>query len=146
MSTKLRLSDAQSVLDAQPFSALLGARITEFGPGVATLELDVDGRHHQQFGLVHGGVLSYLVDNTIAFAAGSVLGPSLVTTGHSISLVDNVRAGVLRALGSAVHASKGQAVCTVHVVAIAPDGSTKLCAVAQGEAALTKGRNAASWA
>lgn len=138
MTVDLQLTDAEHVLAAQPFSALVGARITAFGPGRATLELDVDERHRQQFGLVHGGVLAYLADNASAFAAGSVLGPSLVSTGFSITLVHNVRRGVLRAVASVVHSTPRQAVCAVEVVAVARDGSTTVCAVAQGGVVTTR--------
>lgn len=68
------LAGARLVLDAQPFSRLLGTRITAFGDGVTTLELDLDDDLRQQDGVVHGGVLAYLGDNAIASppAASSV--------------------------------------------------------------------------
>lgn len=136
--TTLTLDEARAVLEAQPFSRLVGARITEFEPGRATLELDVAEHHRQQFGLVHGGVIAYLVDNVLAFAAGSVLGPAVVSTGYSASLVGNVRDGLLRAVANVVHAGSDQAVCSIEVVGVRADGTTKVCALAQGEAVSTR--------
>jgi uncharacterized protein (TIGR00369 family) len=138
MSTPALLEEAAAVLAAQPFSDLVGARITEFGNGIATLELDIDDRLRQQFGLVHGGVLAYLVDNAIAFAAGSVLGASLVSTGYAVNLLGNARSGTLRAQGTVTHSDRGRAVCSVRVVAVASDGTTTTCAIAQGEAMSTR--------
>lgn len=70
----LDIQMAQKVLDSQPFSGLVGARITAFGDGAATLEVDIRQELQQQNGFVHGGVLSYAADNSITFAAGTTLG------------------------------------------------------------------------
>src|SRR5215469_10597186 len=69
------LSLARQVLAAQPFSALLGAEITQFGDGEAELRIAVSDKLRQQHGFVHGGVLSYAADNALTFAGGSALGP-----------------------------------------------------------------------
>lgn len=50
---------AEKFLAAQPFSMLLGARLTAFGEGSATLELDIRDDLKQQNGYLHGGVLGY---------------------------------------------------------------------------------------
>ncbi|CAM5552476.1 hypothetical protein SHIRM173S_00414 [Streptomyces hirsutus] len=70
-SSGLDLTTAQRTLDSQPFSRLLGARVTAFGEGVATLEIDVRAELHQQNGFLHGGVLSYAADNALTFAGGT---------------------------------------------------------------------------
>lgn len=41
MPPVLDLAAARTLLEAQPFSRLLGARITAFGDGGATLEIDI---------------------------------------------------------------------------------------------------------
>ncbi|MFD7948963.1 PaaI family thioesterase, partial [Streptomyces sp. NPDC059744] len=69
--TGLDLQMAQKVLDSQPFSRLVGARISAFGDGAATLQVDIRPELQQQNGFVHGGVLSYAADNSITFAAGT---------------------------------------------------------------------------
>lgn len=66
--TGLDLQMAQKVLDSQPFSALVGARITAFGDGAATLEIDSREELRQQNGFLHGGVLAYAADNALTFA------------------------------------------------------------------------------
>ncbi len=134
------LTFAQQVLDAQPFNQLVGAQLTAFEDGHATLELTVQERHRQQFGLVHGGVLSYLADNVLTFACGTVLGPSVVTGGFSISYLQGARDGVLRANATVQHHNSRLAAATAEIVLHAPDGSERLCAIAQGSV-LSTSRN-----
>src|SRR5699024_6633778 len=93
---------AQRVLAAQPFNDLIGARVMAFGGGEATLELDIADHHRQQYGLVHGGVLAYLADNSLTFAGGTVLGPSVLTAGFTITYERSARAGTLRAHATVV--------------------------------------------
>lgn len=127
-----QLASARRVLDEQPFSRLVGARLTSFSEGEASLELDVDDRLRQQYGLLHGGVLAYAADNVVTFAAGTVLGDSVLTAGMTINYLRPVRDGVLRAEATVVHHNGRHAVCTAELYAVGPDGPAELCAVAQG--------------
>ncbi|MEU9503026.1 PaaI family thioesterase [Streptomyces sp. NPDC048196] len=128
------LASAQKGLDEQPFSRLLRARLTAFGDGGATLELDIREELLQQYGFVHGGVLSYAADNTLTFAAATALGPALVTGGFSIQYLRPARGRTLRARAEVVHAGRRQAVCRCDLTVLAADGTERLCAVAQGTA------------
>jgi len=65
---ELTLGLARQVLAAQPFSVLVGARVTAFGDGGATLEIDIRDELRQQNGFLHGGVLAYAADNAVTFA------------------------------------------------------------------------------
>ncbi|GGX07662.1 hypothetical protein GCM10010353_23820 [Streptomyces chryseus] len=75
------LATAQKVLDSQPFSRLVGVRITAFGDGAAVLEVAVRDELRQQNGFLHGGVLAYAADNALTFAGGAALGPAVLTAG-----------------------------------------------------------------
>ncbi|KHL17087.1 uncharacterized protein (TIGR00369 family) [Mumia flava] len=110
-TTSATLDEARAVLAAQPFSALLGARLAEFGDGFAVLEIDLDDRHRQQLGYAHGGVWAYAADNAITFAGGSVLGPRVLTGGITVDYLRPARTGVLVARARVVHRSARQAVC-----------------------------------
>lgn len=136
--TDLGIDFAQKVLDEQAFSRLLGARITAFADGAATLEVDIRDDLRQQSGYAHGGLLAYAADNALTFAAGTVLGPAIITGGFSIQYLRPAQDGTLRAEAYVVHAGRRQAVCRcdIHVVN-GPDGESggdggELCAVAQG--------------
>lgn len=130
--TVLSLADAERILAAQPFSVLLGARMVAFGDGEAILELDARDALRQQNGHLHGGVLAYAADNTLTFAAGTALGPAVLTGGFTIDYLRPARTGTLRAHARVTNASRRQAVCRCDIHAIDADGIATLCAVAQG--------------
>ncbi|WP_432127203.1 PaaI family thioesterase [Streptomyces sp. bgisy082] len=123
---------ARKVLDAQPFSRLLGAEVTAFGDGGAVLELAIREELRQQNGFVHGGVLSYAADNAITFAAGTVLGPAVLTAGYTIDYVRPAVGAVLRARATVLHASRRQAVVRCELLTADEAGTETLCALAQG--------------
>ncbi|MEU5717990.1 PaaI family thioesterase [Streptomyces sp. NPDC020403] len=130
--TELSLRTAQKVLDSQPFSGLLGARLTEFGDGAATLEIDIREELLQQNGFLHGGVLAYAADNSLTFAAGTALGPAVLTGGFSIQYVRPATGRTLAARATVVHTGRRQAVVRCDLHTVGDDGTETLCAVAQG--------------
>ncbi|MET4922251.1 PaaI family thioesterase [Streptomyces sp. PSRA5] len=123
---------AREVLDSQPFSGLLGTRLMVFGDGEAELELDIRADLQQQNGYLHGGVLAYAADNSMTFAAGSVLGPAVLTAGFSIQYMRPGTGRTLVARASVVHAGRRQATVRCDLFTVAADGTQTLCAVAQG--------------
>ncbi|MDR3479964.1 MAG: PaaI family thioesterase [Burkholderiaceae bacterium] len=129
MSEQLKF--AQKVLQAQPFSRLLGAELSAFEPGKAELRLAIKADLQQQHGFVHGGVLSYLADNALTFAGGSMLENNALTGEFKINYLRPAVGDMLIARATVKYAGKQQAVsqCDVFVV---KDGEEKLCAVAQG--------------
>ncbi|MGB3699559.1 MAG: PaaI family thioesterase [Gordonia sp. (in: high G+C Gram-positive bacteria)] len=141
-TTQATLELGNSVLRAQPFSNLVGATISRFDAGGAVLEIEITDHHRQQHGLVHGGVLSYLVDNALTFACGSILGPDIVTRSLSVTYLEGARDGQLRATATVTAHTDRHAVATVTVDEVRRDGSTRTCAVGQG-AASTVGRQTA---
>ena len=82
--TEFAIAQAQEILRSQAFSRLLGTELLEFGDGRAVLALNIQPGHTQQNGFAHGGILAYLVDNAITFAAGTALGPKLLTAGMDV--------------------------------------------------------------
>ncbi|SDO20319.1 PaaI family thioesterase [Actinacidiphila guanduensis] len=132
LDPKLDLDTARATLDSQPFSRLLGARITAFGDGSAVLEVPVRDDLRQQNGFLHGGVLGYAADNAITFAAGSVLGPAVLTGGVSIQYLRPAAGATLSARAHTVQAGRRQAVCRCDLYAVDETGTETLCAVAQG--------------
>jgi uncharacterized protein (TIGR00369 family) len=122
---------ARAALAAQPFSALLGTQLVEFGREGAALELAVREDLMQQHGFVHGGVLSYLVDNAITFAAGAILGPDVVTGGFTIDYLRPATGITLTARAQTVHAGAAHAVIRCDVLDHHGD-EPRLCATGQG--------------
>jgi uncharacterized protein (TIGR00369 family) len=57
-----------------PVGRLLGFVMKEVEPGRAVLEMEVDERHHNPLGTLHGGIYCDLADAAMGFAYGSSLG------------------------------------------------------------------------
>lgn len=121
----------RDALRRQPFSAMLGAQLDAFEPGRAELSVPVVPGLLQQHGFVHGGVLSYLADNALTFAGGSVLGDS-VTSEFKINYLRPAKdAESLLAVATVVGSGKTQAVCRCDIFVLRGTERT-LCAAAQG--------------
>jgi uncharacterized protein (TIGR00369 family) len=100
-------------------------------PGSAEMSLAVEPNFTQQHGFVHGGVLSYLADNALTFAGGSVPGDA-VTAEYKINyLRPALDAQCLIAVATVVGRGKTQAVCRCDVF-IVRNGERTLSAAAQG--------------
>lgn len=131
-ATTLDLDLARQVLAAQPFARLVGTELTEFGEGGATLVIEIQPEHGQQFGFVHGGVLAYAADNALTFAAGTVLGPNVLTGGFTITYLRPAQGERLRIHATVLGATRRQAVTHCDVYAEIEGEEPVLCAVAQG--------------
>lgn len=124
------LNFGKKILASQPFSELMGTELRKFETGIAELSLEVQDHHKQQHGFAHGGVISYLADNALTFAGGSVLGDSL-TLEFKINYVRPALGQTLIAKAKVTANGKQQAVCHCNIYAI-NEGEEKLCATAQG--------------
>ncbi|MBF6356712.1 PaaI family thioesterase [Nocardia higoensis] len=131
-STALDFDLATQVLSAQPFADLVGTRLAAFGDGAATLLVPIRPQLRQQFGYVHGGVLSYLADNALTFAAGTVLGGNVLTGGFSITYLRPASGETLRAEAKVTGATRRQAVVNCEIFAETEGTEPMLCALAQG--------------
>jgi len=120
----------KAILESQPFSQLIGAELTGFESGRAEISLVITDQLKQQHGFVHGGIVSYMADNCLTYAGGSVLGDS-VTSEYKINYVRPAMGETLVAKSTVLSSGKTQAVCECKVFAIA-DGKEALVAVAQG--------------
>ena len=127
------------ILDRQPFSQLLGARIIHAEAGRVDFRLDLRPELHQQHGFAHGGVIATLADNAISFAAGTVIG-DLVTVEFKLNYLRPGLGQALIARGAVLSHTRRQAVCRADVVAVR-DGAETLVAAAQGTLAAVAARD-----
>jgi len=132
---ELTLDLGRRVLEQQPFSRLLGARLTRLAEAGAELQLELRTDLLQQNGFAHGGVLCYLADNALTYAGGSALGTAVVTSEFKINYVRPALGHRAIARAEVVHAGKRQAVCRCDVFVLDGDGE-KLAATALGTIAL----------
>jgi len=119
------LVHGRNILRGQPFSEHLGTKLDAFTPGHAELSLAVTPVLLQHQGTVHGGVLSYLADNALAFAGGSLFGDA-VTVEMKINFLKPARGERLRVVADVVGSGEAQAVCRCDVFC-----DDVLCAAAQ---------------
>jgi uncharacterized protein (TIGR00369 family) len=61
-------------LSQQPFSCFMETEFESAEPGNVVLSLKIKEEFKQNFGAVHGGVISYLADIGLAYAAASEVG------------------------------------------------------------------------
>ena len=125
------LEMGRQVLAAQPFSVFLGAEVTGFREGYAELAVPLRPEFTQHHGTAHGGVISYLADNALTFAGGSVLGTKVVTVEYKINYLRPGRGERLVARATVLSSGTRQAVCRCDVWAVSGEEEV-LCASAQG--------------
>lgn len=128
-------SFGRSVLTTQPFSRHLGTELVSFEPGRVVLALNTRPEFLQQHGFIHGGVLSYLVDNALTFPGGSVLGENVVTVEYKVNYLRPARCERLMATAVVESSGKRIAVCRCEVVAIEEQKEVP-CAIGQGTIAV----------
>lgn len=129
----------RAVIAAQPFSELLGAELTKLSADGAELRLELQPMLNQHRGHVHGGVIGYLADNAIAFAAGPHLGPDIVTSDYSLNFCRPAKGSLLVARASVVASGRSKAVVRCEILSADGDEES-LCALAIGTV-LTTNRN-----
>ena len=104
-------------MKSQPFSALIGARLTSLSEGKAVLEVPIREELLQQNGCVAGG---------------SVLGPVVLTSEYKINYLRPASGETLVARASVVNAGRSQAVCRCEVFTTGVGRKETLCAAALG--------------
>ncbi len=121
----------QSLLQKQPFSLYLGTELIALETGRAVLALNVHQALLQQHGFVHGGVISYLIDNALTFAGGSVLGEAVVTAEFKLNYARPAKGERLIARATVEESGKRLAVCRCDVTVVLADHESR-CAIGQG--------------
>lgn len=101
------------------FGGLVGIVWDLLSPDRAEAHLDVEDRHKQPFGLVHGGVHATIVE-TVGSVAGAARvladGKAAVGVHNSTDFVRPVRGGRLDAVATPIHVGRTQHLWLVEVV------------------------------
>lgn len=111
MSDRIRQIEEERMKNNN-FRNLLGIKIKDMQEGFAELTLSVDDKLLQSANIVHGGVLSVLIDSVIGTAIRSVLDEDMIslTAEMNINYIRPAVKGTLRAEGKVVSAGKTLAV------------------------------------
>jgi len=93
-------------LPAPPVGRLIGFSLKSIESGHAVFEMEVDERHHNPMGTLHGGIFCDLADAAMGFAYASTLaeGESFTTIELKINFLRAVRQGSLTAEARVVKA------------------------------------------
>ncbi len=126
----LPTEQAQAILDAQPFSRLVGVTLEQFGEGRCEIAVPMRDDLKQHMGIAHGGVLATLADMALTFVGGAVLGP-VITSELKINYLRPGHGERLVARAEVVGHGRRQAVTRCEIYSVV-DGEEKLCAAAQG--------------
>src|SRR5438067_446338 len=91
-----------------PIARLLGFVMKSVEPGRAVFAMEVDERHHNPMGTLHGGVYCDLADAAMGYAYGATLGEGEVctTVELKINFLHAVRKATLTAEARVVKAGK----------------------------------------
>lgn len=125
------LAIGRAILDAQPFSRLLGTEMTHYADGSVELRLPLTDQLKQQHGFAHGGVVSYLADNAMTFAAGLAMGGGVLTAECKVNLMRPAVGDALIARAQTLSFGRTQGVARCEIYAVR-DGAETLCAAGQG--------------
>ena len=109
------------------FIALIGARPPTAEDGEAHLEVEVDERHLNAAGAVHGGLLATLVDMTMGAAVRSAADESAATSQLSVTYLRPGAPGTLTVTATVRKRGESLTVCEADV---AQDGKSLVHALA----------------
>jgi uncharacterized protein (TIGR00369 family) len=93
-------------LTPPPIAHLLGFVLKSIEPGHAVFEMEIDERHHNPMGTLHGGVYCDLADAAMGYAYAATLGQgeTFTTVELKINFFRPVRTGALTAEARVVKA------------------------------------------
>jgi uncharacterized protein (TIGR00369 family) len=106
-------------------SGLIGIEYEEIGPNRCILTLDIDERHRQPYGLVHGGVYCMLAETAASMGAAVYAMEhdmaGAVGVSNSTDFHRSMREGTIRAEATPVHRGRTQQVWQVEMSDAAED-------------------------
>ncbi len=102
------ISAVQEIVGASPFIELLNMKIRHLDWGVARVEIELETKHLQPFGVVHGGVCATLIDATAFWAVATQIDQhqGLTTTEMKLNYLAPTERGRLIGYGSAIKTGK----------------------------------------
>lgn len=100
-------------------NGLIGIEYEEIGPDRCVVKLAIDERHHQPYGLVHGGVYCSLAETAASVgAAVYAMGQGMegaVGVSNSTDFFRSMREGTIRAVATPIHQGRSQQVWQVEM-------------------------------
>ena len=127
---KITRDQLEGIIRNVPFAQHLGARLESFEEGKVSLSLVLERHMQQNRGFAHGGVIAFVADSALIWAAASAAG-SVLTSEFKINFVAPAIGDVLFATGTVLKVGKSQVVARAEVHA-RRRSTSRLVAVALG--------------
>jgi uncharacterized protein (TIGR00369 family) len=104
----LYLQEVYDQMNICPYFSLLSMEIKTLGWGVSRIEVAIQEKHLQPFGVVHGGVFSSLIDAAAYWAVYSRIdeGVGMTTVAMNLNLLAPASKGVMIAKGKGIRVGK----------------------------------------
>jgi uncharacterized protein (TIGR00369 family) len=108
-------------VEPQPgWDSALGIRVEELTPTRVVAYVDIDERHQQAYGIVHGGVWASVVESVgshgAAMAAQEITGEmAVVGVANSTDFLRPHRVGRVRATGTPIHTGRTQQIWLIEI-------------------------------
>jgi len=116
----LARADLEAVIQKTPFALMLGAKLEEYGDGIANLSVALRPDLTMHMGFAHGAVVGFMADSACAWAAASMVG-NVVTSEYKLNLIAPGIGQQLRAQGRVLKAAGRNLVCMADVYALNQD-------------------------
>jgi acyl-CoA thioesterase len=123
------MNDLIPLFENDHFAATCGIRLLELRLGFAKMVMEIDSRHSNRVGTVHGGAIFALADSASG-AASKTGGKATVSVNTTISFVKAAKSGTLYAEATEVARSRKLSTSSVRVT----DDAGELIALFQGTA------------
>ena len=120
----------QQVIRTSGFNMLTRSEVTACADGFAEIAMPFSEQLTQHHGYLHGGLIGYLADTAISWAAASVAG-DVLTSEFRVHLLAPGKGEKFVGRGRVIKAGKRQVVAESEVIAIS-EGKEKQIAVATG--------------
>jgi uncharacterized protein (TIGR00369 family) len=101
-------------LSQQPFSCFMGTEFELAESGEVVLSLPIKDEYKQNFGAIHGGVISYMADIGLAYAAASEVG-DCVTSELKVNYIRPAVGDTVVARAKTISVGSRQVVCECKV-------------------------------
>lgn len=107
----------QQLVEVASFPRLIGMHLEAIDFDSATIVLNIDERHFQPFGIVHGGVLATLIDTATFWAAFARIpqDAGLVNIDLKLNYLQPASAGRLTAVGHCIRPGRTLSYTEAHV-------------------------------
>lgn len=126
----------------QGFMSHIGAELSKLARGSCTLEVERRPELLQQYGLFHGGVTAFLVDNATTIAAATSRGQSALTAEYKLNLLSPAAGERLICRARVIKPGRQTAVVAADVFCVT-DGVEKHTATALASIAMLDDKAAA---